>query len=55
MTKRDPNLPSRFYAKWNVKNILEGVGKRPSDLDPALPMTEVIKEVQRRGKKKMGM
>jgi ectoine hydroxylase-related dioxygenase (phytanoyl-CoA dioxygenase family) len=53
--KQDPSLPPHFYAKWNVKNILEGVGKRPPDLDPALPMAAVIKEVQRRGKLKMGL
>jgi ectoine hydroxylase-related dioxygenase (phytanoyl-CoA dioxygenase family) len=48
--KRDPALPPHFYAKWNVKNILEGVGKRPPDLDPGLPLSQVIKEVQRRAK-----
>lgn len=53
--KQDPSLPPRFYAKWNVRNILDGVGKRPPDLDPALPMLQVIKEVQRRGKLKMGL
>ena len=51
--KLDPALPPHFYAKWNVTNIQEGVGKRPADLDPGLPMTEVIKEVQRHGKLKM--
>ena len=51
--KHDPTLPSRFYAKWNVTNILEGVGKRPPDMDPALPISDVIREVQRRGKLKM--
>lgn len=51
--KRDPALPPHFYAKWNVTNILEGVGKRPADLDPALPLSQVIKEVQRRAKIKM--
>jgi|GraSoiStandDraft_41_1057321.scaffolds.fasta_scaffold756603_2 Phytanoyl-CoA dioxygenase (PhyH) len=51
--KRDPALPPHFYAKWNMTNIQDGVGKRPTDLDPGLPMTEVIKEVQRRGKLKM--
>jgi len=48
--KQDPTLPPYFYAKWNVTNILEGVGKRPPDLDPHLPLSDVIKEVQRRGK-----
>lgn len=50
---RDPNLPPKFYAKWNVTNILDGVGKRPADLDPSLPLSQVIKEVQRRGKLEM--
>jgi hypothetical protein len=51
--KSDPALPPHFYAKWNVTNIQDGVGKRPADIDPGLPMTEVIKEVQRRGRLKM--
>lgn len=51
--KNDPTLPPRFYAKWNVTNILDGVGKRPPDTDPNLPLSEVIKEVQRRGKMQM--
>jgi len=51
--KSDPALPPHFYAKWNVTNIQDGVGKRAADIDPGLPMTEVIKEVQRRGKLKM--
>ena len=51
--KNDPALPPRFYAKWNVTKILEGVGKRPPDIDPNLPLSEVIKEVQRRGKMQM--
>lgn len=51
--KRDPALPPHFYDKWKVTNILDGVGRRPPDLDPALPLSEVIKEVQRRGKLQM--
>lgn len=51
--KRDPQLPPKFYAKWNVTNILDGVGKRPADMDPQLPLSQVIKEVQRRGKLQM--
>lgn len=51
--KSDPALPTHFYAKWNVTNIQDGVGKRPADIDPGLPMVEVIKEVQRRGRLKM--
>ncbi|MEX0727744.1 MAG: phytanoyl-CoA dioxygenase family protein [Planctomycetaceae bacterium] len=51
--KRDPTLPPHFYTKWNMTNILEGVGKRPADIDPDLPLAEVIKEVQRRAKLRM--
>lgn len=51
--KSDPTLPPRLYAKWNVTNILEGVGKRPADLSSDLSISEVIREVQRRGKSKM--
>lgn len=51
--KKDPALPPHFYAKWNVTNILDGVGKRPPDMDPNLPIADAIKEVQRRGKLKM--
>ena len=51
--KQDPALPPHFYSKWNVTNILEGVGKRPADIDPAAPLSEVIKEVQRRAKLRM--
>jgi ectoine hydroxylase-related dioxygenase (phytanoyl-CoA dioxygenase family) len=53
--KKDPALPKHFYAKWNVTNILDGVGKRPADINPSLPMAEQIKEVQRHGKIKMQM
>ena len=51
--KTDPALPPRFYAKWNVTNILDGVGKRPADLSSDLTISEVIQEVQRRGREKM--
>lgn len=51
--KQDPRLPPYFYSKWNVTSILDGVGRRPADMDPQLPLSEVIKEVQRRGKMKM--
>ena len=51
--KSDPTLPRRFYDKWNVTRILEGVGKRPADLSPDLSVSEVIQEVQRRGRAAM--
>lgn len=51
--KHDPTLPPYFYSKWNVTRILDGVGKRPPDMDPRLPLSEVIREVQRRGKMAM--
>ncbi|HEY4308797.1 MAG TPA: phytanoyl-CoA dioxygenase family protein [Pirellulales bacterium] len=52
-TKQDPTLPPHLYSKWNVRNILDGVGRRPPDIAPDLPLAEVIREVQRRGREKM--
>lgn len=49
--KRDPTLPPHLYSKWNVTEVLEGVGKKPKDLDPRMSTSEMIKEVQRRANK----
>jgi ectoine hydroxylase-related dioxygenase (phytanoyl-CoA dioxygenase family) len=46
--KYDPALPSRLYSKWNLAEVFEGTGKKPKDLDPAMPAAEMIREVQRR-------
>lgn len=51
--KQDDRLPPHFYSKWNVTNILDGVGRRPADISPETPLSEVIREVQRRAKQKM--
>lgn len=51
--KLDPTLPRHFYSKWQVTNILDGVGRRPADISPDVPLSEVIREVQRRAKSKM--
>jgi ectoine hydroxylase-related dioxygenase (phytanoyl-CoA dioxygenase family) len=51
--KEDASLPPHFYSKWHVRNILDGVGRRPADIAPDVPLSEVIREVQRRAKAKM--
>jgi Phytanoyl-CoA dioxygenase (PhyH) len=51
--KIDPSLPPRLYSKWNVKEVFEGTGKKPRDLDPALSSAEMIREVQRRANQPM--
>ena len=51
--KQDPTLPPHFYSKWHITNILDGVGKRPADIAADVPLSEVIREVQRRAKLKM--
>jgi len=51
--KVDPSLPSRLYSKWNVRQVFEGTGKKPLDLDPALSSAEMIREVQRRANRAM--
>jgi ectoine hydroxylase-related dioxygenase (phytanoyl-CoA dioxygenase family) len=51
--KVDPSLPPHLYAKWKVKEVFEGTGKKPRDLDPSLSSTEMIREVQRRANQAM--
>jgi len=46
--KADPRLPPLLYSKWNATQVFEGVGKKPRDLPPSMPVAEMIREVQRR-------
>jgi hypothetical protein len=46
--KADPGLPPMLYSKWNATQVFEGVGKKPRDLPPSMPVAEMIREVQRR-------
>jgi len=46
--KADPHLPPLLYSKWNATQVFEGVGKKPRDLPAAMPVAEMIREVQRR-------
>lgn len=49
--KSDAALPPLLYSKWNTKDVIEGVGKKPRDLDPAMPVSDMLREVQRRANK----
>ncbi len=46
--KVDPELPPRLYSKWNVTEFVDGVGKKPRDLDPSMSTADMLREVQRR-------
>jgi hypothetical protein len=46
--KADPLLPPLLYSKWNANQVFEGVGKKPRDLPPSMPVAEMIREVQKR-------
>jgi len=46
--KVDPELPPRLYSKWNVTEFVDGVGKKPKDLDPSMSTADMLREVQRR-------
>jgi ectoine hydroxylase-related dioxygenase (phytanoyl-CoA dioxygenase family) len=46
--KVDASLPPHLYSKWKVKDVFEGTGRKPRDLDPSLSSAEMIREVQRR-------
>ncbi len=50
--KRLPSLPPLLYSKWNSTDIFEGTGKKPRDLDPAMPAVEMLREVQRRANRR---
>ena len=51
--KKDSSLPPKLYSKWNVKEVFEGTGKKPEDLDPNLSTAEMLKAVQLRAKQRM--
>jgi hypothetical protein len=46
--RNDPSLPPKLYSKYGLNEVVDGVGKRPRDLDPAMPVNDVIREVHRR-------
>jgi hypothetical protein len=46
--KVDPSLPPRLYSKWNVKEFVDGVGKKPKDLDPSMSTADMLREVHKR-------
>jgi ectoine hydroxylase-related dioxygenase (phytanoyl-CoA dioxygenase family) len=47
--KSDDSLPPLLYSKWNVSKVFEGVGKKPRDLPQSMSVSEMLREVQRRG------
>ena len=46
--RTDASLPPKLYSKWNVTDVVDGVGRKPRDIDPNLPIHEIIREVHRR-------
>ncbi len=50
--KIDPDLPPLLYSKWNMTESIDGVGRKPRDLDPSMPVAEMLMAVQRRANKK---
>ncbi|MFN0165633.1 MAG: phytanoyl-CoA dioxygenase family protein [Bryobacteraceae bacterium] len=53
--KHDPSLPAFLYSKWNSTDIFEGTGRKPRDLDPAMPAVEMLREVQRRANRRQAV
>jgi hypothetical protein len=49
----DPGLPPKLYSKYGLKEVVDGVGRRPPDLDPAMPVNDAIREVHRRTNRRM--
>ena len=50
--RKDPLMPPKLYAKWNRKDVADGVGKKPADLDPSMPVSEMLRAVMLRASKK---
>ncbi len=50
--KVDAALPPLLYSKWNIMESIDGVGRKPRDLDPSMPVAEMLMAVQRRANKK---
>jgi len=50
--KVDAALPPLLYSKWNTTEVIDGVGKKPRDLEPSMPVAEMLIEVQRRANMK---
>jgi hypothetical protein len=36
-----------------VTDVVDGVGRKPRDIDPNLPINEIIREVHRRASKRL--
>ena len=51
--RKDPALPPQLYSKYNVMEVVDGVGRKPPDIDPNLPIHEIIREVHRRASKRL--
>ena len=51
--RSEPALPAFLYSKYNVTEVVDGVGRRPADLDPSLPVADIIREVHRRASKRL--
>jgi ectoine hydroxylase-related dioxygenase (phytanoyl-CoA dioxygenase family) len=51
--RKDSALPPQLYSKYNVTDVVDGVGRKPRDIDPNLPINEIIREVHRRASKRL--
>jgi len=49
--KRDPRLPPLLYSKWKMRQVIEGTGKKPTDVGPGFSAVELLKIVQERAQK----
>ena len=45
--KVDPSLPPQLYSKWNVKEFIDGVGRKPKNLDPSMSAADMLREVHK--------
>jgi len=50
--KHDPALPPSLYAKAEVRDIIDGTGRKPRDVPPDMTTAQMLIHVQRRANQK---
>ena len=51
--RNETSIPVQLYSKYNVTEVVDGVGRKPRDIDPNLSINEIIREVHRRASKQV--
>ena len=53
--KHDPSLPPYLYAKSQVRETIDGTGRKPRDVPPDMTTAQMLIHLQRRANRKADM